>query len=118
MADVSDTRLLFSWLPTILPKCVKIIFSGDSEAKSHDALSSLAGGNEAKIDKWDIADVNKFIQEKLGLRGRTITPEQTSYVDKSIGGEGWWWWWWWGGAVRSEATSWECEWFYGRNEAS
>ncbi|GMI14525.1 hypothetical protein TrLO_g4897 [Triparma laevis f. longispina] len=86
MADVSDTRLLFSWLPTILPKYVKIIFSGDSEAKSHDALSSLAGGNEAKIDKWGIADVNKFIQEKLGFRGRTITPEQTSYVDKSIGG--------------------------------
>ncbi|GMH82373.1 hypothetical protein TrVE_jg6669 [Triparma verrucosa] len=85
MADVSDTRLLFSWLPTILPKCVKIIFSGDSEAKSHDALASLAGGNEVKVNKWEIADVNRFVEDKLALRGRTITPEQTKYVDKSIG---------------------------------
>jgi hypothetical protein len=80
----SDSSLLFSWIPSILPRGIKLILSSDSGCPLHKQLTSISNSQSIELHPWSEADASRFIKAKLKDRGRAINKAQSSYISECL----------------------------------
>jgi len=79
-----DSSLVFSWIPSILPRGVKLILSSDSACSLHKQLMSLSNSQVVELHPWSEVDATRFIKAKLKDRGRTINEAQSAYISECL----------------------------------
>ena len=80
----SDASLLFSWIPSILPRGIKLILSSDSACHLHKQLMSMSNSQAIELHMWSEADASRMIKSKLKDRGRLINESQSSYISECL----------------------------------